>query len=211
MTAYASDEVELGGGSRDTRESLDFPTRPNCDSRGNSLNMEDDTGMLTEMHVDRYDVLKRLAIQIKSSVSFLVLYIVLILANLFVLIWEFAGKSSHIAVVLVEALINFMFLAEIVVEMLIQGLTRYFDDNWNRVDFLVCVFCLLFFIVFCFENTPDNHTDISNYLDGILIGLRYSIQLIRFCRFAKNARRAHHIKRSQIDTIVFDNHSLGQT
>merc|ERR1719447_1871521 len=160
------------------------------------------------MQVDRYDVLKRLALQIKGSVSFLILYVVLIIANLFVLIWEFAGRSSHIAVILMEASINFMFLAEIVVEILIQGSTRYFEDNWNRIDFLVCVFCLLFFIVFCFESTPNNHADVSSYLDGILIGLRYSIQLIRFCRFAKNARRAHHIKQSQGDTIVFDDNTL---
>merc|ERR1719233_1573938 len=172
--------------------------------------MHEDRGMLTQMQVDRY-VLKRLALQIKGSVSFLVLYVVLIIANLFVLIWEFAGQSSHVAVILIEASINFMFLAEIVVEMLIQGLTRYFDDNWNRVDFLVCMFCLLFFIVFCFESSPESHADVSNYLDGILIGLRYTIQLIRFCRFAKNARRTHHIKKSQGDTIMFDNESLSHS
>merc|ERR1719319_1831856 len=168
-----------------------------------------EVGLLTEhtenIEVGNDDVLKRIAWRIKRSVSFFVLYIVLIILNAFVLIWEIAaaGKENHAIVIILEAMINIIFIVELSVEILTQGREEFFQSTWNRVDFVVCIVCVIFFIVFLFDEMPKGRHDITTYLDGVVLSIRYCVQLFRLCRFVKSSRQG----RNQ-DDIVFDNNIL---
>merc|ERR1719382_493731 len=132
----------------DDKSSLDYPKH--CNSSSNDIEelRDHEVGLLTSIQVERYDLIKGLAFRIKKSVSFLLLYIGQLIANMFVLIWEFSGSEDHIAVILIELLINLFFVVEILIEIVTQGRTEYFKNIWNRLDFTVCMFCIIFFVVF---------------------------------------------------------------
>jgi len=180
------------------KDSLDWPVI------GQEINANEATevGLITSIQVERYDVIKQLAVRIKRSISYLVLYVVLIVANAFVLVWEISGRESHIAVIVLEALINLIFVLEMAVEIVTQGRTVFFLSTWNKVDFTICIFCVIFFVIFCVQEAPDNHKELSTFLDGILLTIRYLYQLGRLCRFAKKAQMTRHFQ-SQ-DDIIFN-------
>jgi len=199
-TEVESAKQDKGPLKVDEQISLDYPTM-NQENTVNDWEAPDhEVGLLTSVQVERYDVIKQLAVRIKRSVSFLVLYVILIIANAFVLIWELSGRENHIALILMEALINLIFTIEITVEILTQGKTAFFQKTWNMIDFTICIFCLFFFVVFCFEEAPKTRSGITSYFDGILLMIRYLIQLVRLVRFAKNAQYNRHIQ-SQDDVI----------
>merc|ERR1719319_2091158 len=158
-----------------------------------------EVGLLAEhtenIEVGNDDVLKRIAWRIKRSVSFFVLYIVLIILNAFVLIWEIAaaGKENHAIVIILEAMINIIFIVELSVEILTQD--NFWASWWNRVDVVICVLCVVMFITFLLievrvdEDPSDEQLAVDvDDLDQFLLFLRYSIQLFRICRFVKAAK-----------------------
>jgi len=181
-----------------TQDLSDWPVM----GQDKNVNEANEVGLITSIQVERYDIIKQLATRIKRSVSYLVLYIVLIIANIFVLAWEISERGSHIAVIVMEGLINLIFALEIAVEIVTQGRTAFFMNTWNRVDFTICVFCVIFFVVFCFQELPDNRKELSTFLDGILLTARYLYQIGRLVRFAKKARTSTHFI-SQ-DDIIFN-------
>jgi len=205
--AVAADEVAV---ELDDKAMVMDPNRERRDSAG-MLPDTTEVGLLAEhtenIEVGNDDVLKRIAWRIKRSVSFFVLYIVLIILNAFVLIWEIAaaGKENHAIVIILEAMINIIFIVELSVEILTQGRRQFFASTWNRVDFVVCCVCAIFFIIFLFDEMPKGHRDITTYLDGILIGIRYSIQLFRMMRFVKSSRQG---RGQAMNDVVFDNQIL---
>jgi len=184
--------------------------------------------------VKREDVIRRLSWRIKRSVSFLVVYIVIILANLFVLIWELTGTANYTASITLEALINLVFLIEVTVEIITQE--KYFSTWWNRIDFSICMLCIISFVSFCvYDSVSDNgtntvysssavetfaHNDSNdemsttgvtvdiNDVDMVLLLLRYIFQSIRLCRFMATAARRKKNQRLEND-IEFPE-SLGE-
>jgi len=182
-----------------TQDLLEWPVI----GQDNNINEANEVGLITSIQVERYDIIKQLAARIKRSVSYLALYIVLTIANIFVLAWEISGREKHIAAISIEALINLVFVLEIAVEIVTEGRAVYFMNTWNRVDFTICVFCVIFFVIFCFQEAPNSHKDLSNFLDGILLTVRYVYQLGRLCRFANKARLSRHFHTQQ-DDIIFN-------
>eukprot|EP00494_Astrolonche_serrata_P002207 UN02213 len=124
--------------------------------------------------------LKRWALKIKQNKYFIIFYFLLIIANLIVLIYEIAHGGERIFVLVFEALITFMFIMEIFIDISVQGKDYWYQ--WTNVaDFIVCGLCTIFFIVFALDSAPE---DMGSYLDSILICLRYGFQFIRLIRFA---------------------------
>merc|ERR1719319_1579693 len=174
-----------------------------------------EVGLLTEhtenIEVGNDDVLKRIAWRIKRSVSFFVLYIVLIILNAFVLIWEIAaaGKDNHAIVIILEAMINIIFIVELSVEILTQA--DFWKSCWNRVDVVICVLCVMMFITFLLvDDTIDKKISEEKEiavglddLDQVLLFLRYTIMLFRTCRFAKVAKREWELQRTKENDVVF--------
>merc|ERR1719461_1438983 len=73
-----------------------------------------------EVAIGPGDRIKQIAWKIKRSVSFIVLYVFLILLNLFVLVWEITKHENKELVITLEFFINLMFVIEIGVEMITQ-------------------------------------------------------------------------------------------
>jgi len=111
--------------------------------------------------VEREDVIRRLSWRVKRSTSFLVIYIIIILTNLFILAWEITGSASWIVTTILGALINLVFLIEVTVEMITQD--QYFRKCWNVIDFVICVLCILSFIVFCIYDSVVGDEESSNF------------------------------------------------
>jgi len=105
--------------------------------------------------VEREDVIRRLSWRVKRSTTFLIIYIIIILTNLFILVWELTGTASWLATTILGAVINLIFLIEVTVEIITQD--HYFKKCWNVVDFVICVLCILSFIVFCiYDSVVDD-------------------------------------------------------
>jgi len=166
------------------------------------------------LEVKPEDVLRRLSWRVKRSVSFLVVYIIVILANLFVLIWEITGTAIYSVSITLEALINVIFLIEVTVEIMTQE--KYFSSWWNRIDFLICMLCIISFVAFCIYYAVSGnsssvystttleivHDDDGNDLvdggnvpldindvDMVLLLIRYIFQSIKLCRFMATAAK----------------------
>lgn len=105
--------------------------------------------------VDRDDVIRRLSWRVKRSRTFLTIYIAIILANLFILIWEVIGTAVYTVSITLEALINLVFLVEVIVEIITQD--KYFRKCWNVIDFSICMLCIISFVVFCiYDSTTED-------------------------------------------------------
>jgi len=111
--------------------------------------------------VEREDVIRRLSWRVKRSTTFLVIYIIIILTNLFILAWEITGSASWVVTTTLGALINLVFLIEVTVEIITQE--QYFKQCWNIIDFVVCILCILSFIVFCIYDSVVGDESSSNF------------------------------------------------
>jgi hypothetical protein len=183
--------------------------------------------------VDREDVIRRLSWKVKRSMTFLIIYILVIMANIFILIWETTGKASYSVTITLESIINLVFLLEITVEIITQD--RYFRQCWNITDFTICMLCIISFIVFCiydsvsgtasstfyaftFESLLEKDDDdkpkfgdreavpleISD-LNMVLLLTRYIVQSIRLCRFMVTAAKRNSSKVLEKDVRFTDN------
>jgi hypothetical protein len=189
---------------------------------GESISSQDELSV----KVKPEDVLKRLSWRVKRSVSFLTVYVIVILANLFVLIWEITGSAIYSVSIAMEALINIVFAIEVTVEIITQE--KYFSSWWNRIDFAICMLCIISFIAFCiyysvsddsssvysttsFDILDDADDDDSNQDDGgtfpldindVDMGLllvRYIFQSIKLCRFMVTAAKRKKTQRLEQD------------
>merc|ERR1719320_1383639 len=138
--------------------------------------------------IEREDVFRRLVWRVKRLVSFLVFYVVIVLGNLFLLIWELSGTAIWTVAITLEALINVVFLVEVIVEIITQD--DYFSKCWNILDLTICMLCIISFIVTII------YDDVSDDNPGSL----YSTSII------------HHVDEDEIDdsntsdtgTVQFD-------
>ena len=142
--------------------------------------------------------------RIRQSVPYFFLYLILIILNAFVLLFEILGGVSddnsndndsndnnnnntgaHKIVIILEAIITLMFVGEVLVEVITQEWHNYWESWLNRLDFIVCILCVILFLVFTIvEEAPHSHYSIESYIDSIIVGIRYGVQAVRFIRFA---------------------------
>jgi hypothetical protein len=133
------------------------------------------------------------ATRVRNTGTCLVVYLVSLLLNLFVLVWELAGgeRRNHWVMISVEVVINTLLLLEVATGLISLG-KQYFSTWQNRVDFVVTVFCVLFFIVLLIEEEEKasyaEDTAVS-VIDVTLLILRYVIQLGRLIFIAVRGHR----------------------
>jgi hypothetical protein len=137
---------------------------------------------------DFYERLRIVAVRLRNTSSCLGLYVTLIILNLFVLLWELLGGSSHWAVLAIEAVINVLLVLEVAVNLLTLGWS-YWEAWGNRADFIITVFCVLFFILYVEEEYPLDESKELSYVDTILIATRYIVQLGRLAFIAYRGRQ----------------------
>jgi len=156
-----------------------------------------ETALLSDVHVDRYEILKQLSWRIKRSVSFLVVYIIVTIANAGVLIWELSDRKHHYIILALEAFVILVFLLEIALEILAQTAKDYFSQCWNLIDASICLVSLMFFAISFSEVANLHFFAIEIRLDTVLISIRYFVQIVRLCRFVQNARTIREIFKQQ--------------
>jgi len=143
---------------------------------------------------------------IKQSVQFFLVYLVLIVLNAFVLIWELSDGGDRKICIILEGLITLMFMGEVAVQIVTEEWSAYWASWLNRIDLVVCTLCVFLYIVFAsVADAPHSHYSVGNYMDAILVGIRYGMQAIRLLRFAQ---RGHENRKMLNQTeIVFDTHT----
>jgi len=107
-------------------------------------------------------------------------YLILMLANIFVLVVEFAGKSAfdRLFVVICEGLINAFLAGEVIAGLIIYHWS-YFKQWYHVVDFVLTMLCLVFYVIFIEEATPGQGGVVDFELESILLGFRYTFQTLR--------------------------------
>ena len=82
-----------------------------------------------------------------------------------------------------------MFMGEVAVQIITEEWPTYWSSWLNRIDLIVCVLCVFLYIIFAsVEDAPHNHYSIGNYMDALIVGIRYGMQAIRLLRFAQRGR-----------------------
>ncbi|ETO19412.1 hypothetical protein RFI_17824 [Reticulomyxa filosa] len=187
------------------------------------------------------ECIRAAALRTKSSKSYFVWYLILIIMNAFVLIWElFCTRCYQKPAIAIEGIITFLFASEVVIEIvsqefkfffvylfiwhnihtLYQHLKNFFFKKmggefankskvyfnyWsNRIDAFVCFLCVVLWIFFVSVEKPEGYThhSVESLLDIVIVGARYSIQAIRFCRFAHQGQKNRENLRHE--NVVFD-------
>jgi len=122
-----------------------------------------------------------------------------------VLIWELSDGGDRKICIILEGLITLMFMGEVAVQIVTEEWPSYWASWLNRLDLMVCSLCVFLYIVFAsVEDAPHSHYSVANYMDAILVGIRYGMQAIRLLRFAQ---RGHENRKMLNQTeIVFDTH-----
>lgn len=165
------------------------------------------------------ECIKAYAWRIKSSTSYFILYIILIISNAFVLVWEISGHELQSVATIIEGIITLLFVIEVSIEIITLTWQEYWLKILNRVDFIVCIICILLWLVFAIvESAPDTHHAVETEIDAVIVGIRYTLQVIRLIRFAhKGKENAEHLKHEeiimskQITDQVFLKHGLVST
>jgi len=149
---------------------------------------------------------KATAWRIQQSVQFFVVYLVLIILNAFVLIWELTDGADRKMCIIIEGVITLMFCGEVAVQILTEEWGPYWSAWLNRLDFVVCALCVVLYVVFAsYKDAPHSHYSIGNYMDAILVGIRYCMQFVRLVRFAQ---RGHENRKMLHQTEVkFNDHA----
>jgi len=129
----------------------------------NEDSIDDQENVLVK--VEREDLIRRLSWRVKRSWTFLTIYIAIILANLFILIWEVIGTAVYTVSITLEALINLVFLIEVIVEIITQD--NYFGKCWNLIDFSICMLCIISFIVFCIYDNASEDSSTSFLFNSV--------------------------------------------
>ena len=82
-----------------------------------------------------------------------------------------------------------MFMGEVAVQIITEEWSVYWASWLNRIDLVVCVLCVFLYIIFAsVEDAPHSHYSVGNYMDALLVGIRYGMQAIRLLRFAQRGR-----------------------
>lgn len=114
----------------------------------------------------------------KSSVVFLVLYVVLMFVNILVLIWEVRGGMKRRTLLLLEGIINSLLVGEVAIAVCVTG-KKYFHSGYNVMDFAVTCLSVVFFLILLEEDLPLLRALELSYANTLLIGARYVFQACR--------------------------------
>eukprot|EP01083_Nonionella_stella_P284229 967459_1 len=129
---------------------------------------------------------KQLHGELNNQYNFFLVYLILIILNAFVLIWEVTDGGDRKICIILEGIITLMFMGEVCVQILTEEWSKYWSSWLNRIDLIVCILCVLLYIIFAsVKDAPHSHYSIGNYMDAIIVGIRYGMQAIRLIRFAQ--------------------------
>eukprot|EP01083_Nonionella_stella_P097034 272773_1 len=147
-----------------------------------------------------HEWIKATAWGIKQSVQFFLVYLILIVLNAFILIWELSDGGDRKICIILEGIITLMFMGEVAVQIITEEWPSYWSSWLNRIDFVICILCVLLYIVFAsVQSAPHSHYSVGNYMDAIIVGIRYGMQAIRLIRFAQ---RGHENRKMLNQTQV---------
>merc|ERR1719229_1224476 len=113
-----------------------------------------------------HEWIKATAWRIKQSVQFFLVYLILIILNAFVLIWEVTDGGDRKICIILEGIITLMFMGEVCVQIITEEWNKYWASWLNRIDLIVCILCVLLYIIFAsVKDAPHSHYSIGNYMD----------------------------------------------
>ena len=117
--------------------------------------------------------------RLRNTPACLLLYLVLILLNLFVIAFEWRGGSvRHPFAITLETIINVFLVAEVLTSIL-QQRAAYWHQTVNVIDFVLTALCVVFFVLFLSRPpSPDSDSSWSD-IDVVLMIARYCFQLSR--------------------------------
>lgn len=105
--------------------------------------------------------------------------------------WEGSGRGQHPLIITIEAFINLILLAEVVIGILAEK-KQYFHSWLNMMDFIMTILCIAFFIVYVSTEAPEE-ADYMSELDAVLLGCRFLFQLGRLSLFIYRSRSTNAI------------------
>jgi len=155
-------------------------------SWGTSYTNDKNLSRLSSMKISRKDLLKQLAGKIKQSQIFLLFNIIIIIANATLLWLAWRKQDSHWIFSAIEAFVNFIFLLEIVLEILTDS--AYFSKRFNLVDVIICFACWVLWAVYFEDSCRKNwKIDVESEINVDLLAARYVVQTLRISRYIMNA------------------------
>ena len=129
-------------------------------------------------HLTRLQYVLTVSARLKGTPTCLLIYLLLILLNVFVIAYEYNGGSTrHWLAIIVETVINLVLVAEVATSIL-QQRSAYCQHTINLVDLLLTLLCLLFFVLFLI-NPPSSTDDHYSEIDIAILITRYVFQLTR--------------------------------
>jgi len=159
--------------------------------------LHQDTGSARPSCTER---LYGVTVQAKNSPTCLVIYVTLLLLNIFVVIWDVTGgHANHWVAITIELIVNFMLILEVSITLAYLG-CDYFKEWSYILDLMLTLACVSFFFIFvAYAADSRSPTSKATLVDGLLLVLRYSIQFCRIIWFMWRSRKTTHAL--QVDDI----------
>jgi hypothetical protein len=194
----------------DVSDGVGLGMGPLADSRpdsSNNINSSTSNSRLLNGLVSRAEMLVTINTRLKNTVTCIIIYIALMILNIFVMSWELAGRGWHPVIVFIELLLTLFIVIEVALG--IYGLGRAYFANWmNRVDFGLAILCVLFFILIISSSSSPNNISSSfmSELDALLLAFRFLFQVARLGTLIYRSRQAALMQTQE--EIDFNNVSL---
>lgn len=126
--------------------------------------------------------------RMRNTLTCIVLYIVLMLLNLFVMLWELSGRGYHPAILAVEFLINVWILLEVGLGIWALG-RSYFDSVMNRIDAGLALACIAFFVILVIGTQTKEDSGFVSEVDAVLLACRFLFQVVRLSVLVYRSRK----------------------
>ena len=126
--------------------------------------------------------------RLRNTLTCIVLYVVLMLLNLFVMLWELAGRGYHPAILALELIINLWILMEVALGIWALG-RSYFDSMMNRIDFGLALACVGFFVILVIGTRTKEDSGFVSEVDAVLLACRFLFQVVRLSVLVYRSRK----------------------
>ena len=125
--------------------------------------------------------------RMKNTATCIVIYIVLMILNIFLMSWELAGRGYNPGIIILECIINIFIVSEVTIG--VYGLGREYFHSWmNIVDFVLSLGCVAFFCFIVITQTQEQANYMSG-VDAVLLAVRFLFQLTRLSVLMYRSRK----------------------
>jgi len=167
--------------------------------------------------ISRAEWLSTINTRMKNTVTCIVIYVALMVLNVFVMCWEIAGRGWHPAILFVEFLLTLFIVIEVSLALYTQGARAYCGASWmNTADASLAVLCVGFFLLILGRSggtgsEADAARDaLMSELDALLLALRFLFQVARLSVLVWRSRQAARMQQSGQEDVDFNSVSLSR-